>query len=68
MKVSTLTLITLCVNVGATFMGNDALAAQALEKLTLHVAKDGYPDAAKCTLKDVAVRQEWFVDSYVCDG
>jgi tyrosinase len=59
MKVSTLALAAFCTSIGATIMGNDALAAQALAKLSLNVAQNGYPDAGKCTLKNVAVRQEW---------
>ena len=66
MRVSILVVAAFCGSVGATFMGNDALAAQALAKLTLNVAQNGYPNAEKCTLKNVAVRQEWFVDGWLC--
>jgi tyrosinase len=66
MRVSTLAVAIFCGIVGATFMGNDALAAQALAKLTLNVAQNGYPNAEKCTLKNVAVRQEWFVNGWLC--
>ena len=67
MKLSTIAVATFCGSVAATFMGNDALAAQALAKLTLNVAQNGYPEAEKCTLKNVAVRQEWFVYGLACN-
>jgi tyrosinase len=59
MKVSNLVVAMFCGSTGATIMGNDVLAAQALAKLSLNVAQHGYPDAGKCTLKNVAVRREW---------
>jgi hypothetical protein len=68
MKISTFVVAALCGSVGATFMGNDLLAAEALAKLTLDVAQNGYPDAEKCTLKNVAVRQEWYVNNYDCNN
>lgn len=59
MKVSTLTVTALFGSISATIIGNDVLAAQALAKLSINVAQNGYPNPGKCTLKNVAVRQEW---------
>ena len=47
--------------VGASIVENDALAVEAFAKLTSNVAQNGYPDAEKCTLDNVAVRREWQV-------
>lgn len=38
---------------------SDALAAQGLVNLGLYTAKNGYPNAQKCNLKNTAVRKEW---------
>lgn len=43
------------------FMEVDALAAEGVFKLGLHVAENGYPSPKTCTLKNVAVRREWYV-------
>lgn len=59
MKVATLAIANICGSVTATLVENDILAAQALAKLSLNVAENGYPNVEKCTLKNVAVRQEW---------
>lgn len=42
-----------------TFLETDALAANGVFNLGLNVAYHGYPNAQKCTLKNVAVRREW---------
>jgi len=62
MKVSTLATAILYGGVGASLVENDALAVEALAKLTSNVAQNGYPDAEKCTLDNVAVRREWQVE------
>ena len=62
MKVSTLATAILYGGVGASLVENDALAAEALAKLKSNVAQNGYPDAEKCTLDNVAVRREWQVE------
>jgi len=62
MKVSTLATAIFCGGVGASLIENDALAAEALVKLTSNVAQNGYPDAEKCTLDNIAVRREWQVE------
>lgn len=61
MKTSIFTVLTFLSGMGAAFLQSDILAAEGLTKLSLHVALNGYPDAEKCTLKNVAVRKEWFV-------
>lgn len=45
---------------GASAFETDNLAAEGLAKLNLHVAYEGYPNAEQCTLKNVAVRREWY--------
>jgi len=62
MKVSTLATAILFGGVGASIVENDALAVEALAKLTSNVAQNSYPDAEKCTLDNVAVRREWQVE------
>jgi hypothetical protein len=59
MKISTLTAALLIGSVSAIFQEHDLLAAKGLEKLTVHVARNGYPNPEKCTLKNVSVRREW---------
>jgi tyrosinase len=61
MKASTLAAVITLGSVGASFVENDALAAEALAKLTSNVAQNGYANAEKCTLDNVAVRKEWSV-------
>ncbi|KAF2002056.1 Di-copper centre-containing protein [Amniculicola lignicola CBS 123094] len=41
------------------FLETDALAAVGVFNLGLNVALNGYPNAPKCTLANVAVRREW---------
>jgi tyrosinase len=41
------------------FLETDALAAEGVFKLGLNVALEGYPNPAKCTLRNVAYRREW---------
>lgn len=62
MKISVFTGIVLLSGAGATFLQSDILAAEGVTKLGLHVAQHGYPNAEQCTLKNVAVRKEWFVE------
>jgi tyrosinase len=45
------------------FMEVDALAAQGVFKLGLHVAQSGYPSPQTCTLENVAIRREWYAQS-----
>jgi hypothetical protein len=59
MKISTLTAALLIGSVSAFFQEHDLLAAKGLEKLAVHVARNGYPNPEKCTLKNVSVRREW---------
>jgi tyrosinase len=59
MKISTLTVALLIGSVSAFFQEHDVLAAKGLEKLAVHVARNGYPNPEKCTLKNVSVRREW---------
>lgn len=47
-----------------TLLETDALAAEGVLRLGFHVAKNGYPNAKKCTLSNVAVRREWLVKKY----
>lgn len=61
MKFSALTAALLLSGTSATFLESDVLAAEGLTKLGLHVAVNGYPNAEQCTLKNVAVRREWYV-------
>jgi tyrosinase len=61
MKAATLAAVITMGSVGASFVENDALAAEALAKLTTNVAQHGYPNAEECTLDNVAVRKEWSV-------
>ncbi|KAI4949001.1 hypothetical protein J4E91_005463 [Alternaria rosae] len=78
MKVSTLATAISCGSVGASLTENDALAAEALAKLRSNVARNDYPDAQRCTLENVAVRQEWstlseiqklnYIDAVKCLG
>ncbi|KAI4674983.1 uncharacterized protein J4E88_007886 [Alternaria novae-zelandiae] len=78
MKVSTLATAILYGGVGASLLENDALAVEALAKLGSNVAQNGYPDAEKCTLDNVAVRREWstlsedqklnYIDAVKCLG
>jgi tyrosinase len=42
-----------------TFLETDALAAEGVLRLGFYIAKNGYPNAKKCTLDNVAVRREW---------
>jgi hypothetical protein len=58
MKAATLAAVITMGSVGASFVENDALAAEALAKLTTNVAQHGYPNAEECTLDNVAVRKE----------
>ena len=41
------------------FMEVDALAAQGVFNLGLHIAQNGYPSPKTCTLENIAVRREW---------
>lgn len=65
MKLSNLAAIALLASVEAAPLDSravyesDALTAQGLVNLGTYVAKNGYPDAQKCTLKNTAVRREW---------
>ncbi|KAL6704696.1 hypothetical protein ACN47E_007978 [Coniothyrium glycines] len=65
MKFSSVVASALLGSVGAaplesrTFLESDALAAQGLVKLGLYTAKNGFPNAQKCNLGNVAVRREW---------
>ena len=60
MKLLVITVAVLLGGTRATFLQSDILAAEGLTKLGLHVAENGYPNAKHCTLKDVAVRREWY--------
>jgi len=40
---------------------HDKLAALGLTNVGIDVAKNGYPNPGQCTLKNVAVRREWYV-------
>jgi hypothetical protein len=44
----------------------DALAAQGAANLAAYVDKNGYPNK-QCTLKNVAVRKEWYIHLPVSD-
>ena len=59
MKISAITTALLVGSASAIFQENDLLAAKGLEKLAVHVARNGYPNPEKCTLKNVSVRREW---------
>ncbi|KAF3008598.1 hypothetical protein E8E13_007715 [Curvularia kusanoi] len=59
MRTLPLLVIALFSGTEATFLQSDILAAEGLVKLGLHVAQNGYPNAERCTLKNVAVRKEW---------
>lgn len=65
MKISGVAAVALISGIGAvplekrTFLETDALAAQGVLNLGFYVALNGYPDAKKCTLQNVAVRREW---------
>ncbi|KAF2274321.1 Di-copper centre-containing protein [Westerdykella ornata] len=41
------------------FLETDALAAEGVFRLGLHVALNGYPNSQKCTLANVSYRREW---------
>ena len=38
---------------------NDALAAEGMVKLGIHLGKNGLPAPGTCTLDKVSVRREW---------
>jgi hypothetical protein len=40
---------------------HDKLAALGIANVGIDVAKNGYPNPGQCTLKNVAVRREWYV-------
>ena len=65
MKFSTATVAVLLGGTSATFLESNVLAAEGLTKLGIHVAVHGYPNGDHCTLKNVAVRREWYVKSSV---
>jgi hypothetical protein len=39
---------------------SDDIMVQGIHKLNAYVAKNGYPNPQKCTLKNAAVRKEWY--------
>ncbi|KAI8942273.1 hypothetical protein NX059_000352 [Plenodomus lindquistii] len=41
------------------FMEVDALAAEGMFKLGMHIAENGYPSPKTCTMENVSVRREW---------
>jgi tyrosinase len=43
----------------AKYMENDKLADKGMANLKAYIAKNGYSDPKKCTLKTAAVRKEW---------
>jgi tyrosinase len=65
MKFSSLVTVALLGGVSATPTGprsnftSDVIMVEGLHKLSAFVAKNGYPDAKKCTLKKASVRREW---------
>lgn len=61
MRVLILAIAALASCVSATFGQHDALAAQGLLELSLHVATEGLPEPKTCSLKNVRVRREWYV-------
>jgi hypothetical protein len=61
MKISTLVIAALASGSSESFGQHDALAAQSLLKLVLHVATEGVPEPKTCSLKNVRVRREWYV-------
>lgn len=66
MKFSSIAIVALVGSVGAAPLDTragyqtDALAAQGAANLAAYVAKNGYP-SKQCTLKNVAVRKEWYL-------
>lgn len=62
MRLHNLAAAALIGSAGASFKytEHDGLAALGMFNLGLDVALNGYP-GEKCTLKNVAVRREWFV-------
>ena len=60
MKVIVFAIATLCGSVGATSAGNDALAAEALEKPTEYVNENGSPNPESCTHENASVRRELY--------
>jgi tyrosinase len=50
------------------FMEVDALAAQGVFNLGLHVAQNGYPSPQTCTLENVSIRREWYAQSRDADS
>ncbi|KAL6150797.1 hypothetical protein ACJQWK_00359 [Exserohilum turcicum] len=61
MKISLLLSIASIGSFNAKFMGNDALAAEGMLKLGIHLTKNGLPSPETCTLDTAAVRREWRV-------
>lgn len=59
MKISLLLSIASIGSFNAKFMGNDALAAEGMLKLGIHLTKNGLPSPETCTLDTAAVRREW---------
>jgi hypothetical protein len=53
--------VTLVACASATFGQHDALAAQGLLNLGLHVAVKGHSNSKTCSLKNLRVRKEWYV-------
>jgi tyrosinase len=41
------------------FMENDALAAEGVLKLSLHLAEKGIPGPGTCTPDKLSIRREW---------
>lgn len=65
MKFVAATVAALLGGTNATFLESNLLAAEGLTKLGVHVAVHGYPNADHCTLSNVAVRREWYIESFM---
>ena len=64
MKLSQIATSALIACVSARFGEHDAMAAHGLFNLGLHVAINGYPNGDICTLKNVRIRKEWYVENH----
>lgn len=61
MKLSHIFYATLACSTNALkFMENDALAAEGVLKLGLHLAEKGFPSPGNCTLDKFSIRREWY--------
>jgi tyrosinase len=66
MRFSSITAAALIGGVSATFKfgEQEALAAAGVFNIGLNAALHGYPSPETCTLKNVAVRREWYVSAH----